>query len=302
MTEPLTLVVLAAGLGSRYGGLKQLDPLGPGGATLMDYSAFDAWRAGFSRVVFVIQPEIAVAFTETIGDRYRSRLAVATAHQRMDALPEGHEVPAGRTRPWGTAQAVLAAAGEVRGPFAVLNADDFYGRESLERVAGFLRDASPEGKHHAVVGYRLDATASPAGGVSRALLERGPDGCLTRITELRDLTRTPEGAFTASGAAGGRRVAADALVSMNLWGFSPAIFPVLARAFADFIEAGPAGRDECYLPAAVQQAMAAGEATVEILPTGSRWCGVTYAEDRVWVAAALWELVGRGLYPEILWP
>lgn len=302
MTAPLTLVVLAAGLGSRYGGLKQLDPLGPGGATLMDYSVFDACRAGFSRAVFVIRPEIAPAFNEAMGNRYRARLEVATVHQRLDALPAGYPAPAGRTRPWGTTQAVLAAAAEIRGPFAVLNADDFYGRRSLQAVADFLRVGSAESAHHAVVGYRLDATASPAGGVNRALLERGPDGRLTRITELRELVRAADGDFVAGPEASGRRVEAGALVSMNLWGFSATILPALARAFEEFLRAGPGERGECYLPDAVQAAMVRGEATVEVLPTADRWCGVTYAEDRAWVVAALRALVDEGSYPETMWP
>jgi dTDP-glucose pyrophosphorylase len=292
-------VVLAAGLGSRYGGLKQLDPLGPGGATLMDYSVFDAWRAGFARVVFVIRPEMEIAVRETIGNRYRAHLEVATAHQRLDRVPAGIAVPPGRTRPWGTTQAVLCAAAEVHGPFAVLNADDFYGRRSIERVAEFLRSNPLTSEHHAVVGYRLDATASPAGGVNRALLELAPDGELVRITELRELTRTPAGDFAVGGTA--RRLEASAPVSMNLWGFSPTIFAALERGFEEFLRAAPGERDESYLPDAVQVAMARGGATVEVLPTTDRWCGVTYAEDRSWVAASLLKLVEAGTYPERLW-
>ncbi len=199
MTAPLTLVVLAAGMGSRYGGLKQLDPLGPGGATLMDYSVYDAWRAGFTRVVFVIRPDIAAEFAATVSDRYLSRLQIETAHQRLDAVPAGFVLPAARTRPWGTTQAVLAAAPKLSGPFAVLNADDFYGRQSLQAVADFLRRAPLDGHHHAVVGYRLDATASPAGGVNRALLEQAADGHLRHITELRELTRTADGELRGPG-------------------------------------------------------------------------------------------------------
>lgn len=302
MTPPLTLVVLAAGLGSRYGGLKQLDQLGPGGATLMDYAVFDGWRAGFSRVLFIIRPEMAEAFDATVGTRYRARLEVTTALQRLDDLPAPFGVPAGRTRPWGTTHAVLAARAALDGPFAVLNADDFYGRGALAAVAEFLRAQPAGATTHAVVGYRLEATASPAGGVNRALLEPGPDGRLARTAELRDLVRQADGGFLAMGESTPPRVAADALVSMNLWGFSPSILPPLARAFQAFLAAGPGERGECYLPDGVQAAMAAGEATVRILPTNDRWCGVTYAEDRGWVGEALQALVASGAYPEQLWP
>lgn len=302
MTDRLTLVVLAAGLGSRYGGLKQLDPLGPGGSTLMDYSVYDAWRAGFDRVLFVIRPDIAEAFARTIGDRYRSRLEIATAHQRLDAMPGGTPLPAGRTRPWGTTQAVLAAGPELHGPFAVLNADDFYGRQSLQVVAEFLRRSPPGSLHHAVVGYRLEATASPAGGVNRALLDQGTGGRLRHIAELRELTRRADGSFTTPVGPGQRILPGDALVSMNLWAFGASILPALAQVFAEFIASGPGERDESYLPDAVQIAMARGQATVEVLPTSDRWCGVTYAEDRGWVSAALRALVDEGRYPEVLWP
>lgn len=302
MTDRLTLVVLAAGLGSRYGGLKQLDPLGPGGSTLMDYSVYDAWRAGFARVLFVIRPDIADAFARTIGNRYLSRLEVATAHQRLDSMPDGGALPPGRSRPWGTTQAVLAAGPQLDGPFAVLNADDFYGRQSLQAVADFLRRSPSGSLHHAVVGYRLDATASPAGGVNRALLEQGPDGRLRHIAELRELTRSADGRFATAAGPGQRIVPADALVSMNLWAFGATILPALGQVFADFIAGGPGERDESYLPDAVQIAMARGQATVEVLPTADRWCGVTYAEDRGWVSAALRSLVDEGGYPEALWP
>lgn len=302
MSQPLTLVVLAAGLGSRYGGLKQLDRLGPGGATLMDYSVFDAWRAGFSRVVFVIRPELARDFAEAVGNRYLSRLQVSTAEQRLEDVPSGFVMPASRTRPWGTTQAVLAAASQLQGPFAVLNADDFYGRQSLQAVADFLRRSASGSRHHAVVGYRLDATASPAGGVNRALLEQGPDGRLRHIAELRELTRSADGSFATPVGAGQRIVPADALVSMNLWGFMPSVLPALRSAFDAFMAGGPGEREECYLPDAVQVSMARGEATVEVLPTSDRWCGVTYAEDRAWVGAALQSMVDDGRYPATLWP
>jgi hypothetical protein len=298
VNPPLTLVVLAAGLGTRYGGLKQLDRLGPGGATLMDYSVFDGWRAGFSRVVFVIRPASTSAFAEAIGDRYRGRLAIELVEQRLDDLPPGSTLPPTRSRPWGTAQAMLSARPWVPGAFAVLNADDFYGRAALDSIAGFLRLPSDQ---HAVVGYPLGATASPVGGVNRALLEYTPEHLLLRITELHDLRVRADGGFGAGPGDGARLLTDDVLVSMNLWGFRPAIFPIIASTFSRFLAAEPGDDGECYLPEAVQSGLATAALTVRVLPTTSRWCGITHPADREWVAATLRALVERGDYPEVLW-
>lgn len=301
MSAP-ALVLLAAGLGSRYGGLKQLDPLGPGGATLMDYAVHDGWRAGFGTIVFVLRPEMEEAFERQLGSRYRTRLPVRTALQRLEDLPSPHAVPPGRTRPWGTTQAVLAARAAVPGHFAVLNADDFYGRDAITAAARFLA-GQPEGSTtHAVIGYPLEQTASPSGGVNRALLGARPDGTLERVSETRGLAATEPGWF--EGERDGRRlrVPATTPVSMNLWAFSSGIFPILERDFRRFLEAGPAADGECYLPDSVARGIAAGEARVTVLPTTSRWCGVTYPGDRPWVQRELQALVDRGEYPGVLWP
>jgi NDP-sugar pyrophosphorylase family protein len=295
---PLTLVVLAAGLGSRFGGLKQLEPVGPGGATLMDYSVFDARRAGFSRVVFVIRPEMTEAFDRVIGDRYRDRLEVAVACQRLEDLPGSMQVPPDRLRPWGTAQAVLAARDQVSGPFAVLNADDFYGRNALVEIARFLQHPPPD--TIAVVGYRLDQTASPAGGVNRAALEQAADGNLAGIVEVKNLVEASEGRFRGEVQGEPRIVPADTLVSMNLWGLTPTIFPRLADGFAAFLTRGPGRAGEYYLPEAVREMLDEGAIRVKVLPTTSRWCGMTYPADRPRVEASLLELVASGEYPEEL--
>jgi NDP-sugar pyrophosphorylase family protein len=291
----LTLVVLAAGLGSRFGGLKQLEPVGPGGATLMDYSVFDALRAGFRRVAFVIRPEMADAFDRSIGDRYRGRVEVAIACQRLDELPAGAAIPPGRTRPWGTTQAVLAAGPLLSGPFAVLNADDFYGRDALAAVGRFLGEAAPD--TCGVVGYRLEQTASAAGGVNRAVLEQAGDGSLTGIVEVHNLLRVAEGRFQGEVGGAPRIVAADALVSMNLWALTPSVLPKLAAGFKAFLRRGPGLSGEYYLPSAVQELLAAGSLRVKVLPTTSRWCGMTHPADRPWVEATLRELVAAGEYP-----
>lgn len=292
---PLTLVVLAGGLGSRFGGLKQLEPVGPGGARLMDYSVFDALRAGFRRVVFVIRPEMTEAFERSVRGRYPDGVQVGIAPQRLEDLPAGITLPEGRTRPWGTVQAVLAAQAQISGPFAVLNADDFYGRDALEAIVRFLHHAPPE--TYAVVGYRMEQTASEAGGVNRAVLEQAADGSLKGILELKNLVRSPDGSFIGEAGGGPRVVAADALVSMNLWAFAPSILPRLAAGFETFLRRGPGPAEEYYLPGAVQEVLALGSARVLVLPTSGRWCGMTYPADRPWVEATLRALSASGDYP-----
>lgn len=292
----LTLVVLAAGLGSRFGGLKQLEAVGPGGATLMDYSVYDAARAGFDQVVFVIRPEMQDAFDSAIGSRYSQRLAVAAVTQRLDDLPAGFELPPGRTRPWGTGQALLAARSAVKGSFAVLNADDFYGREALAEVAGFLRTPTTIDTF-AVVGYRLEQTGSSEGGVNRALLELDRKGYLSHIVEVKNLSLASPGRFRGEVDAEPRIVPADALVSMNLWGLTSAIFPRLERGFEAFLARNPGPRTEYYLPEAIQEMLSEGGVAVKVLPTQSRWCGMTHPGDRPRVAQFLRERVEAGEYP-----
>jgi NDP-sugar pyrophosphorylase family protein len=295
MTPPLSLVVLAAGLGSRYGGLKQFDPIGPGGTTLMDFSVHDARRSGFSRFVFVTRPELADQLGTHLKARYGSSLDLAVALQRQEDLPAGHPPVLTRTRPWGTSHAVWAARHEVRGGFAVLNADDFYGRAALESAADFLKGAI--GHRFAVVGYRLDRTASEAGGVSRAVLERRPDGDLSHVTEVHDLVAASEGRFRGQVDGEPRIVAADALVSMNLWAFTPAIFPPIAEGFHRFLQQGQGDSAEYRLPDAIQSMIHTGRARVSVLPTDSHWAGVTYQADRPRVQAFLQQLVDSGAYP-----
>jgi len=283
-----TLVVLAAGLGSRYGGLKQIDPVGPSGETVLDYAVFDAVRAGFGRVVFVIRREFAAVFRAQIGAKYGGRVAVDYVFQSPEALPAGCVAPVGREKPWGTGHAVWCAREAVRENFAVINADDFYGEDSLRKLAGFLREA--KAKEFAMVGFRLANTLSEHGAVSRGVCVADPAGRLQSITEETGITVEQVGT--------GRKFSGAETVSMNCWGFTPELFTGLDRQFRGFLAAhGTDAKAEFYLPAAVSAMITRGGASVRLLPTQSTWFGVTYREDKPRVAAAIAELVRRGVYP-----
>ncbi len=292
------LVVLAAGLGRRFGGLKQLTGVGPGGATLLEYSLFDARQAGFGRVTFVIRPEMQGDFRSFAEGRLPPSLEWNLCLQRMEDVPPGSVTPGGRRRPWGTAHAVLAAESSVSGPFGVVNADDFYGREAFHAMASFLASDRPD---WALVGYELGATLSPAGGVNRGLLALADDGTLASIEEVMDLVRTEEGAITGLGEAGPRIVNGKALVSMNFWGLEPSVFGGLRSGFRRFLEGADIEHDEYPLPVAMQDLIQDGERRIAVLASASRWFGVTYHEDLVAVRTALEQLVASGHYPERLW-
>lgn len=298
---PLTLTVLAAGMGSRYGGLKQMDPMGPAGETILDYSVFDAARAGFSRVVFVIRKDFEAAFRER-AKRFEKIIEVDFAFQDMADLPQGFAVPPGREKPWGTAHAVRAARGVLTGPFAVINADDFYGAEAYRKLAAFLRGTHAQGGLCPVglVAFRLDKTLSEHGGVARGVCTTDAQGHLQSIEECVGLVPDGRGGakLLKDGADTGRRFAGDTPVSMNCWGFSAAFLPVLEREFLEFMRAkGAELKSESYLPAAVDAAVAKKLAHVEVLKTDGDWFGVTYREDAPAVRAALQTLTQRGDYP-----
>jgi hypothetical protein len=296
------LVVLAAGVGSRYGGLKQLDPVGPGGAALMDYTIYDALRAGVGRVVLVIRRETEDEIRAHVEAGAGRRAEVQLVHQEIGMVPGGFEVPADRSKPWGTGHALLAAAPRIDGPFVVANADDFYGRRAVAALGRHLeRTAGARPPQWAMVGYRLADTLPETGAVSRALCVRDGDGWLTGLQEIVAIERAGDGARWVDGAGTERREPLDALVSMNLWGFTPELLDHLERGFGAFLAAGPGARDEYYLPVAVGEAVRAGEARVAVLDAGGRWCGMTSPEDRAATAAVLRELVEAGEYPEALW-
>lgn len=297
----LTLVVLAAGMGSRYGGMKQLDAVGPGGAPLMDYSVYDARRCGFARVVFVIRPDMEDAL-HTYADRFTGRMQVAVAHQRLDDVPVWVTVPPTRAKPWGTGHAVLAAQGAVDGRFVVVNADDFYGRRAFEAASVFLRgDAGGRPPAYAVVGYRLRDTLSAAGGVNRAACRTTPEGWLTAIEEVLEIATTPAGAYAGRTHRGPVTLSGEELVSMNMWAFTPAVFDTLREDFAEFLGARDLVKDEFLLPGAIEAAARRRAARVRVLDPRSHWWGVTYADDRPRVSDAVHRLVVEGSYPERLW-
>lgn len=293
-------------MGSRYGGVKQLEAVGPGGATLMDYSIYDAVRAGFKKIVFIIRPDLEEAFQTTILPRYAGKVEVATAHQRLDALPPGMNAPAERSKPWGTGQAVLAAEGAVNGPFVVANADDFYGAPAFAASAEFLRHPAPEPPAtiepatFALVGYRLRDTLSEHGAVNRGACVVSKDGWLERVEEIYEIAPSAGGKLMGRGTKGHVELSADALVSMNLWAFHPTIFPILRAGFVRFLQDADA-RSEFLLPAAVQEALTRGVARVRVLDAGSPWFGMTYPADRPRVELAVTTLVRSGVYPAHLW-
>jgi hypothetical protein len=300
-----TLLVLAAGMGSRYGGLKQMDPMGPHGETVLDYSVFDAIRAGFGRVVFIIREDFAEAFREGVGARFAHRIQVDYAFQKLDDLPAGFEVPAGRAKPWGTAHAVRAARHLVREPFAVINADDFYGRDAYERAAAFLRQPAPADdpvEHYAMVGYPLLNTLSDHGDVNRGICSRDASGLLTGVEEYVRIERENDGIVRGDALDGSRRpIAVETPVSMNFWAFPASHFAGLEEEFHAFLtEHGQAEKSECYIPTVVDARIRKGLADCAVLDTTSHWFGVTYPQDKPHVVSSIQRLIDSGEYPSPL--
>ena len=293
------MLILAAGMGSRYGGLKQIDPVGPSGETIMDYSVYDALRAGFGKLVFVIRRDIEAAFREAIGARFERRLPVEYVFQELDWLPAGFTVPAGRTKPWGTGQAILAAESVIQEPFAAINADDFYGANSFRVLADHLRSGSAD---HAMVGFVLRNTLSDHGSVARGVCGVDTDGYLQSVTELTKLERDGRGARYTDSTGVIQRLSGDEPVSMNFWGFTTALFPALRALFIEFLQQhGQEEKSEFYIPVAVNTLVASGQARCRVLSTPDSWFGVTYREDRPRVIESVRALVSRGDYPERLW-
>jgi len=297
-----TLVILAAGVGSRYGGLKQLDPVGPGGAALMDYTIYDAIQAGYDRVLLVIRRETEAEIRAHIEPGAAKHIEAMYAYQEVDGLPEGFAPPEDRVKPWGTGQAVLVAAPLIDGPFVAANADDYYGRQAIVALRGYLTDTvGAEPPHWAMVGYRLRETLPASGSVSRALCVQDEDGWLLGLQEILSIERAHDSARWQPERGSTRIESLDTLVSMNLWGFTDSLVGYLDRGFRAFLEAGPGLKDEYYLPVAVGDAVRENRARVKVLDEGGRWCGMTSPEDRATTAEVLRELVAQGVYPEKLW-
>ncbi len=298
----LTLLVLAAGMGSRYGGLKQIDPVGPGGETLLDYSVHDAVRAGFDRVVFIVRGDMEADFRDAVGRRIERRVAVEYCRQELEMVPGWFSIPPERPKPWGTGHAVLAARDAIGGNFAAVNADDFYGAGSYRKLAGHLRQAADSGRgDYGMVGFRLRETLSDHGTVARGVC-RSRQGLLEQVVELTRIAKSGEGAVHSDPRGPDHNLSGDELVSMNMWGFTPSIFDHLDRAFARFLrERGGEHGAEFMIPTLVNELVAAGRVKVRVLRSADSWFGVTYRKDRHRVTSRIRELVRGGAYPERLW-
>ncbi len=299
-----TLLILAAGMGSRYGGLKQLDAMGPSGEVVLDYSVFDAIRAGFGKVVFVIRRDFEKQFRKQVGARFADRVQVEYAFQDINDLPAPHTVPAGRVKPWGTAHAVLAAEAVIDEPFLMINADDFYGRDAFEKIAADLvQPRADDGKsHYSMVGFYLKNTLSDFGSVARGVCTRDASGMLASVTEMTKIFKTETGAENREDPDHPIALNGGEVVSMNFFGFTPDVFGHLRAAFTGFLENHGADlKAECYVPKEVDTLIHNGKADVRVLESTGQWFGVTYPEDKAEVVAAIQRLVSAGEYPASLW-
>lgn len=304
MSKPV-LVIMAAGMGSRYGGLKQLDPVGSHGQLIIDYSIYDARRAGFETVVFVIKPEIEADFKAAIGDRVAGAMEVKYAYQLREDLPEGYTVPAERSKPWGTAHAALAVRNIVDGPFAVINADDYYGPEAFREIYAYLSD-HPDGAlyEYVMVGYLLKNTVTENGTVARGVCEETADRFLTQVTERTKIEKGEPPRFTEDDGETWTELPGDTIVSMNMWGFNRSFLDEAWKRFPAFLDRALAenpAKAEYFLPSVVSQLIDEGKARVKVLRSEDKWYGVTYREDKPAVVAAIAEKTASGLYPDNLW-
>ena len=304
MSKKPILVVMAAGMGSRYGGLKQIDPVGNCGEAILDFSLFDAHEAGFETAVIIIKEAIKEDFMATVGKRLeKCPMEIRYAYQELDKLPEGYTVPEGRTKPWGTSHAVLCAKNEIDGaPFAVINADDYYGKEGYKIIYDFLSNTADDEKYHyCMVGYELGKTVTENGSVARGVCETDANGYLTVVTERTKIEKYEGGIhFTEDDGATWTDLTADTIVSMNLWGYTPSFLAEIEARFPAFLDAvlgkNP-GKAEFFLPSTVTELLNENKATVKVLTSPDKWYGVTYAADKPVIVAALKEMTEKGMYP-----
>ena len=305
MKKPV-LVIMAAGMGSRYGGLKQIDPVDEQGHIIMDFSLFDAKRAGFEKVIFIIKRENEADFREAVGDRMSKHMEVSYVFQDLQNIPEGFEIPEGRVKPWGTAHAVLSCIDEIDGPFAVINADDYYGSHAFQAIYDYLSTHEDDDKYrYTMVGYLLKNTVTDNGHVARGLCDTNESGELIRVTERTRIEKRDGGiAFSEDDGQTWTQVPEDTLVSLKMWGFTRSILDEIKAGFPAFLEEGIEKNPmkcEYFLPAVVSNLLGEGRATVAVLPSTDKWYGVTYKEDKPVVVKAIQNLKASGLYPEKLW-
>ena len=306
MNKPI-LVVMAAGMGSRYGGLKQIDPVGAHGQLIIDYSIFDARRAGFETVVFIIKHEIEDTFKQAIGNRLSKVMDVRYAYQQLDDLPEGYSVPQGRQKPWGTSHAILAARDVIDGPFAVINSDDYYGPQAFQVIYDYLTGHPDQNGvyEYAMVGYLLENTVTENGHVARGVCVANDAGYLASVTERTHIEKTATGArYTEDDGATWHELPGNTVVSMNMWGFTHSFLGEAKARFAAFLDdalrTNPL-KAEYFLPSVVSQLITEGKARVKMLHSSDKWYGVTYKDDKPVVVAAIAEKTAAGLYPDRLW-
>jgi hypothetical protein len=289
-------------MGSRYGALKQIDPMGPSGETLLDYSVYDALRVGFGKVVFIIRHDFAEAFKAAVASKFDKKIEVDYAYQELDKLPDGYTVPVGREKPWGTAHAILCAREVVKEPFSVINADDFYGRETYATIGAYLAGLPVDSNDFAMVGFKLENTLSAYGAVTRGVCKTDGAGFLTGIEEMTKIARSPLGIFNKEDGKPEVLLTGNEPASMNIWGFSPTLFGHLEHVFREFLaKSGNALKSECYIPLAVGQLVNEGRVTCKVLRTDSEWFGITYKDDKPLVEASIARLVAAGVYPSSLW-
>jgi len=296
-----TLLILAAGMGSRFGGLKQIEPVGPNGETILEYSIYDAIRAGFGKVVFVIRESFAESFKTLFESKLAGKIEIEYVYQETNMLPEGFQLPEGREKPWGTGHAVLMAKDAIKEPFAVINADDFYGAEAYKVIAEYLNELiAPE--KYAMVGYRLNNTLSEFGAVSRGICLTDANDLLTKITETHKIRPEGDMILCESEKKETIELNGNETVSMNFWGFHPSIFDNIETQFIDFLTHNIGQlKSEFYIPFVVFEMIKTGQVNVEVLQADSPWFGVTYKEDKPYVIDQIQNLTNQGIYPEKLW-